>query len=149
VEHPGAGDLSATMMGGVGMPRFVLFWSLGLMAVGLGAVPTAAADDPSIRGEQRDQIQAAMTRFVAEQSVEGVVRIYDPVDGKLLRLRLDEVHEGIVRKGDFFVSCADFRDQDGRRIDVDFLVIERGDGLVATQGVVHSVDGNKRKYHLE
>ncbi len=66
-----------------------------------------------------------------------------------LRLEFDSLHEGIVRKGDFYVSCADFVDQSGRKIDVDFLVLPDGDQLKATQGIVHSIDGDKRKYHLE
>ncbi len=122
-----------------------------LLGVGLllGGVTAQAADDPSIQGEVRAGIHQAMNAFVAHQSVDGVVRLYDAVDGKLLRLRLEGVHQGIVKKGDFYVSCADFIDQDGRKIDVDFLVIPVGEGLRATQGIVHSVDGKKRKYHLE
>ncbi len=108
-----------------------------------------AADDPTIQGDLRSGIQQAMKDFVAEQTVDGVVRLYDPVDGRLLRLRLEALHEGIVRKGDFYVSCADFVDQEGRKIDVDFLVLPAEGALRATQGVVHSVDGKKRKYHLE
>ena len=109
-----------------------------------------AGDDPSIKGDLRTNIQAAMDDFVTDQSVGGVVRIYDPVEGRLLKLESYELHSGIVRKGDFYVSCADFADQDGRKIDVDFLVLPDASGkLRATQGIVHSVDGDKRKYHLE
>ena len=109
-----------------------------------------AGDDPSIKGDLRTNIQAAMDDFVKDQSVGGVVRIYDPVEGRLLQLQSYELHSGIVRKGDFYVSCADFVDQDGRKIDVDFLVLPDESGkLRATQGIVHSVDGDKRNYHLE
>ncbi len=115
----------------------------------LGGLAAHAGDDPSIQGEVRARIHQAMNVFVADQSVDGVVRLYDPVEGRLLRLRFAGMHQGIVKKGDFYVSCADFMDQDGRKIDVDFLVIPVGDELRATQGIVHSVDGSKRKYHLE
>ena len=112
--------------------------------------PAAAGDDPSIKGQLRTQIQKAMNDFVGAQTVDGVVRIYDPVEGRLLRLEFDELHSGILRKGDFYVSCADFVDQAGRKIDVDFLVLPDSAGkLRATQGIVHSVDGSKRKYHPE
>ncbi len=37
-----------------------------------------------------------------------------------------------------------------RKIDVDFLVLPNAEGeLQVTQGIVHSVDGSKRKSHLE
>ena len=111
--------------------------------------PARAGDDPSIQGELRTQIQAAMSDFVESQTIDGVVRLYDPVEGRLLRLRFDELHSGIVRKGDFYVSCADFVDQEARKIDVDFLVLPDGGDLRATQAIVHSMDGKKRAYHLE
>jgi hypothetical protein len=108
-----------------------------------------AGDDPSIKGELRSGIQQAMNDFVEEQTVDGVIRIYDPVEGRLLRLQFKKLHSGIVRKGDFYVSCADFGDKNGREIDMDFLVIPDGEALRATQAIIHSVDGKKRKYHLE
>lgn len=119
------------------------------VALLLGAVPARAGDDPSIKGDLRANIQAAMNGFIQDQTIDGAVRLYDPVDGHLLRLKLDSLHSGIVRKGDFYVSCADFVDGSGRKIDVDFLVLPDGDVLRATQAIVHSIDGNKRKYHLE
>ena len=36
-----------------------------------------------------------------------------------------------------------------KKVDLDFLVIKDGDNLKTIQAVVHSVDGKKRKYHLE
>lgn len=114
----------------------------------LGA-PAGAGDDPSIQGDLRTNVQAAMNRYVDAQTIDGSMRLYDPVTDELLVLRLDALHEGIVRKGDYYVSCADFEDPKGRKVDVDFLVIRDGDELLATQAIVHSVDGKKRAYHLE
>lgn len=115
----------------------------------MGAV-SLAADDPSIKGKLRTNIQATMSQFINDHTVGQTFRIYDPVEGKLHKLKLDKLHEGIVKKGDFYVSCADFVDpRNGRKFDLDFLVIPDGDKLVATQAVIHSVDGKKRKYHLE
>lgn len=124
---------------------------LGLMLLflGLAAVPTFAADDPSIQGAKRAGIQQAMTAFISGQEVKSRMLHYDPVAGELLQLELVELHEGIVQKGDFFVSCADFKGPDGRAYDLDFLVVPAGDGYRVNQAIVHSVDGEKRKYHLE
>ncbi len=108
-----------------------------------------AADDPSIGGDLRTAIQGSMTEFLAQRSSNGEILLYDAVAGRLLALRLDKLHSGIVKKNGFYVSCADFTDQDARTIDVDFLVRPIGNKLVATQAIVHSVDGAKRKYHLE
>ena len=114
-----------------------------------GAV-SRAADDPSIKGTLRTNIQATMSRFIDSHTVKQTFRIYDPVEDKMYKLKLDKLHEGIVKKGDFYVSCADFVDpENGRKFDLDFLVLPDGEKLIATQAVVHSVDGKKRKYHLE
>jgi len=108
-----------------------------------------AADDPSIKGDIRTQIQHSMNTFIQQQTINGAMYMFDSNEGKLLKLKLDELHDGIVKKGDFYVSCADFIDHKGRKVDVDFLVRPAGDTLLTTQGLIHSIDGKKRKYHLE
>lgn len=108
-----------------------------------------AADDPSIKGNLRDNIKASMNAYINGQTIDGHMYLFDSVQGKLLKMELVELHDGIVKKGDFFVSCADFIDQHGTTIDVDFMVRPNRGQLITTQAIVHSVDGNKRKYHLE
>lgn len=125
---------------------------LFVLLAGFGVTATLAhgGDDPSIKGDLRTNVQASMTEFISQRSSNnGEVLLYDAVAGRLLALRLDELHNGIVKKNGFYVSCADFTDQDDRKIDVDFLVRPIGGKLVATQAIVHSIDGDKRKYHLE
>jgi len=124
--------------------------TLGLLALFLLTGPVAyAADDPSIKGDLRANIQTTMDTFIKNQTIDGTLRLYDPVEDVLLKVKLKKLHPGIVKKGDFFVSCADFVDSKGRKYDLDFLVVPAGDKLIATQAIVHSVDGKKRKYHLE
>ncbi|HHJ80678.1 MAG TPA: hypothetical protein ENJ65_03500 [Candidatus Tenderia electrophaga] len=113
------------------------------------AFTVQAADDPSIKGELRKTIHDSMNSFIQQQNIDGRIYVYDAVAGKLLKLKLDELHSGIVKKGDFYVSCADFRDDNGGKVDIDFLVRPSGEQLVTTQALVHSIDGKKRKYHLE
>ena len=108
-----------------------------------------AADDPSIKGELREDIKASMMSFIDSNMINDKYYIYDAVGGKLLDLKFAKLHEGVVKKGDFYVSCADFIDNNGTKVDIDFLVIKDGDTLKTIQAVVHSLDGEKRKYHLE
>ena len=108
-----------------------------------------AADDPSIKGELREEIKASMMSFIDSNMINDKYYIYDAVGGKLLDLKFAKLHEGVVKKGDFYVSCADFIDKNGTKVDLDFLVIKDGDNLKTIQAVVHSLDGEKRKYHLE
>ena len=121
-----------------------------VLCLSLLSAPLAqAGDDPSIKGQLRTDVQAAMEAFIAHQTIEGTYRHYDPVDGRLLHLEKPNLHAGIVKKGDYYISCADFTDQDGRSIDVDFLVLDAGGEIRAVQGLVHKIDGKKRPYHLE
>ena len=75
--------------------------------------------------------------------------LYDAVADTLLKLQLDGLHEGIVKKSDYYVSCADFSDHNGKYYDLDFLVVEETGKFRALQGVVHKVGKAKRNYHLE
>jgi len=108
-----------------------------------------AADDPSIKGDLRKNVQQSMAGFIKEQTIDEHLYVYDAVKGKLLKLKLTELHVGIVKKGDFYVSCADFIDQNGNKVDIDFMVRKANNSLITTQALVHSVNGKKRKYHLE
>ena len=109
----------------------------------------SAADDPSIKDPARSEIQASMKKHVDDLTVDGTYHIYDPTAGRLHRLKLDKVHEGIVKKSDFYVSCADFTDASGKKFDLDFLVLRDGENFKIADAVVHAVDGEKRPYHLE
>ena len=108
-----------------------------------------AGDDPSIRGSLREEVKASMKSYIDNRMINGTFYIYDAVEGKLIRLKFLKLHEGIVKKGNFYVSCADFLDERGQKVDLDFLVMPDGDSLKTIQAVVHSIDGEKRKYHLE
>ena len=115
----------------------------------LATTAVTAADDPSIKGVLREDIKASMMSFIDSTMISDTYYIYDAVGGRLLELKFAKLHEGIVKKGDFYVSCADFIDKNGTKVDLDFLVIKDGDNLKTIQAVVHSLDGKKRKYHLE
>lgn len=45
---------------------------------------------------------------IKQNSVDNKCIIYDAVAGELKKLEFDKLHRGIVKKVDFYVSCADF-----------------------------------------
>ena len=108
-----------------------------------------AADDPSIKGEKRRAIQAAMQEHIGQNTVNGHYILYDTITDDVLKLKLAKLHDGIVKKADYYISCADFHDRDGTYFDLDFMVIEKDGKFRALQGIVHKVGDVKRKYHLE
>lgn len=122
---------------------------LTTLALLLAAATVAVAgDDPSIQGETRSGIQHAMTHHIETHTVGDVYPVYDAVDGTLRHLTLAKLHSGIVKKGDFYVSCADFVDASGAKFDLDFLVLEHDGAFTTVETIVHKVAGTKRPYDL-
>lgn len=122
---------------------------LALSASLLGGGSVLAGDDPSIRGELRENIQRTMREHIDDLTIDGFYRHFDPMTDELLKLELHALHTGIVKKGDFYVSCADFKDQRGKNIDVDFLVLASGDDLKVIQAVVHGIDKEMRSFEID
>ncbi len=131
------------------MPKSLAAAMLGGLLLTISA-NAFAADDPSIKGELRAGITKSMLEHVGANTIDGDYIIYDAVEGKLLRLKFDALHDGIVRKGDFYVACGDFNAHDGTYYDLDMLVVDQGDrGMRVLQSVVHKREDEKREYHLE
>lgn len=83
-----------------------------------------AADDPTIQSEPRQNSQSAMKTHIDQNSFNNKYIIYDAVAGPMKRLSFKELHAGLVKKGGFYVSCADFVDDKGNLYDIDLLVAE-------------------------
>lgn len=122
---------------------------LSLVLSGILYSTAQAADDPSIEGALRMNIKAAMKTYILDNTVDGTLYVYDSADGELMELKFGALHEGVVRKGDFYVSCADFSTKDNQKIDLDILVKNVGANLVGSASLVHSINGEARQYHLE
>ena len=118
-----------------------------ILFIGL-TLPAFAADDPSIQGKTRADVQAAMNAHVTENTIGAGYVIYDSGDGKVKALTFKELHSGIVKKGDFYVSCADFTDSSGNLYDVDLLVGESDGDFRVYQALVHKVNGEERVYEV-
>lgn len=127
----------------------VKFLTFGLLCSFIMSGMATAGGDHSIKGQLRTDIMASMNNYIEASSVDGTFYMYDAVKGKLLRLKFEKLHKGVMKMGDFYVSCSDFTDGQGSKVDLDFLVVPGKDGQVTTQAVIHAVEGHKRKYHLE
>ena len=108
-----------------------------------------SADDPTIKGDVRSKTQKAMSDHIKQNSLDGKYVIYDALSSELRTLDFKELHKGIVKKGDFYVSCADFVDDHGNKLDLDFFVVEKNGNFHVQQAFVHKINGEKRKYSLE
>ncbi|MCF6323292.1 MAG: hypothetical protein L3J89_03045 [Gammaproteobacteria bacterium] len=47
-----------------------------------------------------------MASLIEIQTIDEHLYVYDAIERKLLQLKLPALHSGIVKKGNFYVSCA-------------------------------------------
>ncbi len=76
----------------------------------------------------------------------GFFLVYDKEQKKTLTLTLDKVHKERLSKlkGNEYFVCADFKGTDKHTYDLDIFMEQTEHGLVATQIMVHKVDGKAR-----
>lgn len=93
-----------------------------------------------------DAIRAAMKDYVAEESkATGTFDIVDPETGKTRKLELIRVHERVGKTGDYYYSCADFKDtESGQLLDLDLDVEDKGGNLSVVDVRIHKLEGKER-----
>jgi len=93
-----------------------------------------------------EDIRRAMNDYVIEQSAKtGTFDVSDPETGNTRRLSLVRIHQRIGKTGDYYYSCADFRDVDsGELLDLD-LDVEHKEGKSGVVDVrIHKLNGKER-----
>lgn len=117
--------------------------------MGVPAGVALAADDASIPADVKEKARAAMDHYIKQEiEVKGTFLLNDPVENKILNLKYDKVHKGMVKFKDGFLACADFT-QGKVPYDIDFLVKIVGGQYRVVQAAVHAIDGKKRTGHME
>lgn len=93
-----------------------------------------------------DDIRAAMTNYVLDQSrATGTFDVVDPETGKARKLELIRVHERVGKTGDYYYSCADFKDTEtGQMLDLDLDVEDKGGKLSVVDVRIHKLEGTER-----
>lgn len=76
----------------------------------------------------------------------GSFRLDDPVTQSVWLLKLDKVHTERLSKLDpvTYFACVDMNASDGRKVDVDFFLKEKGGKLEMTDVTVHKINGVPR-----
>jgi hypothetical protein len=107
-----------------------------------GASPAASgASAPSA-----DAIRAAMKDYVMDKSkATGTFDVVDPETGKTRKLELIRVHERVGKTGNYYYSCADFKDTEtGQMLDLDLDVEDQGGKLSVVDVRIHKLEGKER-----
>lgn len=106
-----------------------------------GTAPQKEAKKPSA-----DDIRAAMKDYVMEKSkATGTFDITDPETGTVRHLSLERIHERVGKTGNYYYSCADFKDtESGDMLDLDLDVQEKDGKLSVVDVRIHKLNGKER-----
>jgi hypothetical protein len=90
-------------------------------------------------------LQAAMQQHIDRNLIDGAYLYMDEKAGEVRPLYPQKAHPVILRMGDYYVLCSDFRDADNDPVNIDFYMAQSGDGYV----VFHqSMDNDKLIHRL-
>jgi hypothetical protein len=96
--------------------------ALALSPAAPGADKTGAAEKAAL--------QAAMRQHIDRHLVDGAFLDVNLSTGAVRALRPATAHPMLLRLGEYFVLCTDFRDDNGKPVNVDFYLARRGKGYV-------------------
>jgi hypothetical protein len=82
---------------------------------------------------QKVALQAAMTQHIEATVINGVIPYVQLSDGKIVDLVPSKAHPMILTFGDKYVLCTDYRDPEGRFVNVDFYIAERNGEFIVFQ----------------
>ena len=83
--------------------------------------------------EDEVALQAAMSQHIQSTLIDGVVPHVELKDGTVTDLVPTKAHPMILAFGDRYVLCTDYRDPNGRSVNVDFYMTKRDGQFVVFQ----------------
>lgn len=104
-----------------------------------------SAEAPSAKMPAAEDIRSTMKNHVLSHYRVGAFNVEDPETGKTRKLQLVRVHERVGKTGDYYYSCADFKDIDsGELLDLDLDVEDQNGTLKVVDVRIHKVGGVER-----
>ena len=93
-----------------------------------------------------DDIHAAMKSYIDEKSkATGTFDVADSETGKTRTLTLEKIHDRVGKTGDYYYSCADFKDTvSGDLLDLDLDVQDKDAQLSVVDVRIHKINGKER-----
>lgn len=103
------------------------FYTKFLIVLTLSAfVAAVARAGERISVGEKAKLQAALQQHIERNLVDGNYLQLDTDTGEVHSLAPYKPHPVILRMGDYFVLCSDFRNDKGQTINVDFYMARRG-----------------------
>jgi len=102
------------------------------------AVLFAAPQAWSTRLAEKAGLQAAMQRHIDRQLVGGAFLHLDLKTGEVQKLHPVKTHPTILRLGEHYVLCFEFRDDKGKDVEIDFYLARKANSYVVFHTAVSS-----------
>lgn len=121
----------------------LILWSSSFVSAAEQAVPkehggTSAPSADAIRGAMKDYVMGM-------SKATGTFDVPDPETGGVRKLELIRVHDRVGKTGNYYYSCADFKDtQTGQMLDLDLDVEDKEGNLSVADVRIHKLDGQER-----
>lgn len=97
-----------------------------------------------------EAVQSAMLEYIDATGINGQHLIFDAVKGDYIKATFKRLHKNMTLVQEtFYVSCADFEDEQGNLLDVDYMVADADGFWAVFQAVIHERDGEPRVSHME
>ncbi|MGI9381018.1 MAG: hypothetical protein ACR2OW_15340 [Methyloligellaceae bacterium] len=93
-------------------------------------LPIQAKANESLNLADRTLLQATMQIDIDRLTVEGTYLAFDPIKGNLRTLYPAKNHPMIMRMGEHYILCSDFRDDKGKNVNIDFYLRRKGKSFV-------------------
>ena len=113
----------------------------GLLALATGSGPAAAGP---IGQDDKVALQMALLEYVDANLMGDRFFYFDPVSETAVGLYPANLHPMIVPNGEIVFLCADFRDADGGKVDVDFVARKHEGRFLVFQTLVNNRDVVRR-----
>lgn len=100
------------------------------------SAPFVAMAEQTLSIGDKAALQAVMQHYIDRQLVGGAFLQMDFETGKVRKLHPVSAHPMILHLGKHFVLCADFRDDDGQSVNIDFYIARKENRHIVFQTVV-------------
>jgi hypothetical protein len=100
--------------------------TIPVVALALALCGGAYASSVTLQPSEKAALQAAVFQHIDAQLVNGVFLRLNTKDGRADPLAPTKAHPMILRMGEHFVLCSDFRSPDGKDVNIDFYMARAG-----------------------
>ncbi len=106
-----------------------------LFIVALLLISPIAAGHATELGD-KTMLQATMRQHIESLLIDGNYLYLDPESATIRPLKPVSAHQAILRYGDIYILCADFHDEGGAAINVDFYLTRKDQAFVVFQTLI-------------